>query len=135
MNRGRPPIADAEYSKQRRHYWALSRAIAERNFVRINELIKEGGLNDPSNKFLKIAIQNGDYEMAEFLIDNGADVTDGDSLLYWAVMLGEFDIAVLLLENGADVNYIYDIVDDMVEEGYHVNSKKYHRLCHIYWSG
>ena len=47
-------------------------------------------------------------KMAEFLIQNGADVNtkgdDGGTALHAAAFLGQYEIAKLLIQNGADVN-------------------------------
>ena len=54
------------------------------------------------------AILYDQVKMAEFLIQNGADVNtkgdDGGTALHAAAFLGQYEIAKLLIQNGADVN-------------------------------
>jgi len=57
---------------------------------------------------LAIAAKFGHYNIAEFLLDHGADVNahrdnDGNTPLQLACICGRFDVARLLLEKGADV--------------------------------
>jgi ankyrin repeat protein len=54
------------------------------------------------------AIGGGRVELAELLLDAGAEVERqhhlGTTALHWAAMRGQVDLAALLLERGADPN-------------------------------
>lgn len=60
------------------------------------------------NSPLFYAIQNGNYEIAKYLIENGADLNfvnnDGETPLTYAVKSHSHNIVKLLIENGAEVN-------------------------------
>ena len=57
---------------------------------------------------LHVAAIVGQYEVAELLIQKGADVNfrgnDGGTALHAAAFLGQYEIAELLIQKGADVN-------------------------------
>ena len=56
---------------------------------------------------LNLAVQNGHFEMAELLIEAGADINSGGewySPLHSAILYGNTDVVVLLIEAGASLN-------------------------------
>lgn len=62
---------------------------------------------------LETAVEEGYFEMAQMLLDNGADihsrnVTDGGSLLHGTVKHSSTGMALLLINNGADVSALDD---------------------------
>jgi ankyrin repeat protein len=83
------------------------------NDIKRLEALLDAGVNpneQDENWFslLHHAAQAGRYEIAEMLIERGADVNIRARLnvtpLLWAVRFNQLDICVLLVENGADVN-------------------------------
>jgi ankyrin repeat protein len=98
-----PNITDQEY------YWsALHFALGHGRSLSKVKLLIDAGAN-PNNTedegwtSLHFAVQSGDLEMVQFLIDNGADmeVTNvRDTPLMMAVRLGKAEVVKKLLANG-----------------------------------
>jgi ankyrin repeat protein len=70
----------------------------------VNELINNGG----GATLLMMAAFDGHREMAEFLIDSGADV-NGENSIGWTALMnalskGNLEIAQLLIDRGADID-------------------------------
>lgn len=81
----------------------------------VQRLVKEFGLSvnkkDLSgNTPLHVAVQHGFYEIAKWLISNGADINavneDTTSILMTAIRNGHRSCTQLLIEKGVDVNTI-----------------------------
>ena len=116
--------------------------IENNNIDELEKCIKNDprivNIQDEEGKTLLFHTYN--YDIAKYLIENGADVNiqdeEGQTRLYYAIIYEYYDIAKLLIENGADVNiqdeeeqtvlFIlnndnYDIAKLLIENGADVN--------------
>ncbi|KAJ5076145.1 palmitoyltransferase hip14 [Anaeramoeba ignava] len=82
------------------------------NFQMVKDLIDNGAdVNElDSNGFspLFYTSNNNSFEIAQYLINNGAQVEIysgdlGQSPLHWACIMGALEVAYILIENGADI--------------------------------
>ena len=106
----------------------LFNAVTKGNTTKTNQLLEANA--NPNEIFegqtlLHIAAKNGYYEIAELLIDKGADVNkadkDGRTPLFVAAEAGYAEIVELLANNGADINkvdvYKYTPLNAAAESG------------------
>lgn len=79
-------------------------AAADGDIEKVTFMLSEGAdINQKSNygnTGLYLAIKNKQYDMAKFLIEQGADVTIGDTL-GWTTRRQEVELSKILLEKGA----------------------------------
>ncbi|MBO7642394.1 MAG: ankyrin repeat domain-containing protein [Alphaproteobacteria bacterium] len=94
-------------------YDQLIAAVKSRNIEKLKSLIDQNIDVDETvyGKFatsLTIAGQEGNKDVAEFLLNNGANLQKSPKALIYAVQNGKTDLVKLLLERGADSNVIDD---------------------------
>ncbi|MFA7613157.1 MAG: ankyrin repeat domain-containing protein [Candidatus Caldatribacteriota bacterium] len=94
--------------------YSLVEASSLGNIERVRRLIRDKDISpnvvDPLGRSpLRSAIESGYYEIAKFLIENGANVNEvdyeGNSPLILTVRLGRVELFDLLVEKGAKLNY------------------------------
>lgn len=93
---------------------AMNIAALNKDFKMIELLLQYGGdINekagfDGNSPFL-IAVESGDYDYMDFVLQNGADVNielfNGKTALVYAVFTADKKLANYLLEKGADINH------------------------------
>lgn len=98
----------------------LYRAVKAGNIEDVRSLIAEGadmdGHDGGYNSPLHVSIQEGHKQIAEVLMDSGADINarrgrGGRTPLHWAVIEGYKDICELLIAKGADIDAGDDLGD------------------------
>jgi ankyrin repeat protein len=113
---------------------------AKRGHMAMVELLLANGADMDLKEFdmtpLYMAIMRGKYEMANYLIEKGSSVNNGE--LAAAARAGQKDIALTLMERGADVNQVtggtcalilassngdLEMVQFLVEHGANVNAR------------
>lgn len=85
----------------------LSVAVSDNNLEAVKLLLKFGvDLNEPRDLPLMLALQSGFYEMADFLLENGADInkkdTEGNTALFYTAVKDDKAGLFFLLKRGAD---------------------------------
>lgn len=101
-------------------FYPLELAADHENLQAIKIMNASGKLkyNRKSDKSLPLAAARGYYEIAQYLLDKGADVNTWyrqRTAIHWATQEGYYDIVKLLIDYHADVNRKH-IGDEMMAE-------------------
>lgn len=89
----------------------MNHAIEEGDINRVKKLLKkivDIEKIDVDRTFLMIAAEEGKYDIAELLLDNGASTETknkyGKTALMYAANMEQYDVTKLLIKRGANVN-------------------------------
>lgn len=95
-------IAENDINKQLLHA-QLQRALNNKNYILATELLEKGAdIHHNGDNLLLGACESGNLEVAQFLLDHGADVQN-DFALYMSFVNGHVNIINLLFDRGANL--------------------------------